>query len=64
LLTEILEHYIVEVFHVVDRDVARDAIKANDILLEKLFDGRKAYICDQIASTHIVKYSTATIEKV
>jgi hypothetical protein len=42
LLTKVLEHCIV------DCDVAQNAIVSDGVLLEKLFDCCRAYICDRI----------------
>jgi hypothetical protein len=46
LIAEILEHSIVEILGVIDFDVSRDAIAADDILLEEFFDGCGAYVSD------------------
>jgi hypothetical protein len=48
LLVKVLKHDIVKVFCIVDCNVARDAIAADDVLSEELFDSCRAYICDQL----------------
>jgi hypothetical protein len=48
LLTKVFEHCVVKVIYIVDYDVAGDAVMANDILSEKLFDGCRAYIYDRL----------------
>jgi hypothetical protein len=46
LVVEILEHVIVEILGVVDYNVLRDAIAADDILREEIFNGYRAYVSD------------------
>jgi hypothetical protein len=46
LLAKILQHVIIEILGVVNCHVSRDAIVADDVLLEELFDGCGAYISD------------------
>jgi hypothetical protein len=48
LLTRVLEHCIVKVFCIVNYNVAREVIAADDILPEKLFHSCGAYICYQL----------------
>jgi hypothetical protein len=38
MLAEVLEHCIVKVFYVVNYDVSRDTVAADDILPEEFFD--------------------------
>jgi hypothetical protein len=47
-LTEILEHCIIEVLHVVDRNVTGNTVATDDILLEELFDCCDAHACDRL----------------
>jgi hypothetical protein len=46
LMVENLEHRIIEILGVINCDLSRDAIVANDILSEDFFYGCKAYVCD------------------
>jgi hypothetical protein len=64
LVIEILEHYTIKILVIVDCDVPMNAIAIDDILPEEFFDGCGSYVCETFASTHFVKYSTATIAKV
>jgi hypothetical protein len=48
LLTKVLEHYTIKVLCIVDCDVPRNTIAANDILPEELFDGCGAYVCEML----------------
>jgi hypothetical protein len=48
LLTEILEHCIVEVIRVVGRNVSGNAVATDDILPEEHFDRSRAYVCDRL----------------
>jgi hypothetical protein len=43
---KVLEHCIVKVFCIIDCNVARDTITADDVLLEIFFDSCGAYVCD------------------
>jgi hypothetical protein len=45
-MVEILEHCTIEILGVIDCDVSRDAIVADDILSEEFFDCCIAYVCD------------------
>jgi hypothetical protein len=47
-LTEILEHYTVEVLCVVDHNVTGNTVATDDILLEELFDCCRAYVYDRL----------------
>jgi hypothetical protein len=47
LLVEILEHWTVKIFGIVNCDVSRDAIARDDILPKEVFDGCRAYVCNR-----------------
>jgi hypothetical protein len=64
LMVENLEHRIIEILGVINCDLSRDAIVANDILLEEFFMVVELMFVMGFASTHFMKYSTATIAMV
>jgi hypothetical protein len=64
LMTEILEHGTIKILGVVDGDLLRNSTTTDDALPEKFLDGGRGYVVTSFASTHLVKYSTATMAKV
>jgi hypothetical protein len=48
LMTEILEQVVIEFLGTINGDFLRDTIAANYVLLEKILDGCKAYVCDRL----------------
>jgi hypothetical protein len=45
LMIEILEHSTIEILSTVDRDLLRNSVTTDDILLEKILDGVEGYNC-------------------
>jgi hypothetical protein len=45
LMIEILEHSTIEILSTVDRDLLRNSVTTDDILLEKILDGVRGYNC-------------------
>jgi hypothetical protein len=48
LMTEILEQVVIEFLGTINGDFLRDTIAADYVLLEKILDGCKAYVCDRL----------------
>jgi hypothetical protein len=48
LVAEILEHVTLEVFGIVNCDLLRDSIATDNISLEKLLDGCRGYVGDEL----------------
>jgi hypothetical protein len=48
LMAEILEHVIIKLLGVVNCDFSRNTKVTNDVLLEKLLNGREAYVGDRL----------------
>jgi hypothetical protein len=44
-MIEILEHSTIEILSTVDRDLLRNSVTTDDILLEKILDGVGGYNC-------------------
>jgi hypothetical protein len=64
LLAKILEHCTVKVLCIVDYYVPGDTTAADDLLPEKFLIVTELTLVRSFASTHFIKYSTATTVKV
>jgi hypothetical protein len=53
-MKEILKHCAIKIIGIVICDVPENTIVTDDILLEELFDGCGAYVCDRFClNTHV-----------
>jgi hypothetical protein len=64
LVVEILEHAAIEILGVVDCDLLWNSVTADDVLLDFFCMVVEVTLVTGFASTHLVKYSTATTMKV
>jgi hypothetical protein len=64
LVTKIPEHVTVKVFGIVNCDLLWDSVTTNNVLLEKNLMVTEVMLVMGFASTHFMKYSTATMAKV
>jgi hypothetical protein len=64
LMKEIFEHSTLEILGIVDGDLLRNSVTTNDVLPEKFLMVVEVIFVTGFASTHLVKYSTATMVKV
>jgi hypothetical protein len=54
LMAEILEHCIIKILCVINYEVLRDTIAADDILPDEFFDGCRDYVCDGLCLNPLV----------
>jgi hypothetical protein len=64
LVAEILEHATIKILGIVDCDLLWNSVVTDDILPEEFWTVEEVMLVMGFASTHLVKYSTATIAKV
>jgi hypothetical protein len=64
LVAEILEHATIKILGIVDCDLLWNFVVTDDILPEEFWTVEEVMLVMGFASTHLVKYSTATIAKV
>jgi hypothetical protein len=53
-MAEILEHCIIKILCVINYEVLRDTIAADDILPDEFFDGCRDYVCDGLCLNPLV----------
>jgi hypothetical protein len=63
-MTEILEHDTIKILGIVNGDLLRNSITTDDVLPEKFCMVAEVIFVTGFASTHLVKYSTATMVNV
>jgi hypothetical protein len=64
LMAEILKHGTIKVLGVIHRDLLRNSVATDDVLPENFWMVVEDILVTGFTSTHLVKYSTATMAKV
>jgi hypothetical protein len=64
LMREILEYGTIEILGIVESDLLRNSTTTDDVLPENFWMVAEVMFVTGFASTHLVKYSTATMAKV
>jgi hypothetical protein len=64
LMREILEYGTIKILGIVESDLLRNSTTTDDVLPENFWMVAEVMFVTGFASTHLVKYSTATMAKV
>jgi hypothetical protein len=64
LMREILQYGTIKILGIVDSDLLRNSTTTDDVLPENFWMVAEVMFVTGFASTHLVKYSTATMAKV